>query len=105
MEDMKDRDDKIQKAKELLEYAIILENEKLIKVLVAINSSENKRMSDEEIKEITELNLETVVKSIELLDNTDYITTLIEDIPNRSLHKVYQLTQKGEKIIEFIESK
>ena len=66
---------------------IILGNEKLIKVVTAIDSSDNKRMSDGEIQELTGLNSETVVKSIELLEKSKYIITTVEEFPGRSLHK------------------
>ena len=93
----------LKEIRELLDSALVLENDKLVKVIVAIGSSENKRMSGEDIQELTGLGAETVFKSIDILTKSDYISTILQDIPNRSLHKVCQLTEKGEQILHLLE--
>ena len=93
----------LKEIRELLDSALVLENDKLVKVIVAIDSSENKRMSDEEIEELTGLCSETIFKSIDILTKSKYISTIIQEIPNRSLHKICQLTEKGEQFLQLLE--
>lgn len=93
----------LEEIRELLDSALVLENDKLVKVIVAIDSSKNKRMSDEEIQELTGLNAETIFKSIDILTRSDYISTVLQEIPNRSLHKVCRLTEKGERVLHLLE--
>ena len=92
-----------EEIQEIMCSAVILENDKLLKVITAIHSSENKRMTDEEIQILTRLDMESVVGSIELLDKSDYITTIMEERTGRSLHKVCQLTSKGERFLRILE--
>lgn len=92
----------LQKSRDILEQGLILENDKLVKIILAIGSAENKKITDEEIQELTGLSMDNIVKSIDLLDKSNFITTIIEDIPNRSLHTVCRLTKKGEDILNLI---
>ena len=92
----------LNKIRDILEKGLVLENDNLAKIVLAIGSAENKIITDEEIKELTELSMDNVVKSIELLDKSNFITTFIQDIPNRSLHTVCQLTQKGEDVLRLL---
>lgn len=92
----------INKFRDTLEKGLIIENDKLVKIILAIGSAGNEKITDEEIQELTELSMDSVVKSIDLLDSSNFITAIIQDIPNRSLHKVCQLTPKGEDVFKLI---
>gem|GEM_PF-5311402 len=95
----------LNKIRNTLEKGLILENDNLSKIILAIGSSQNRTITDEEIKELTELSMDSVVKSIDLLDKSNFITTFIRDIPNRSLHTVCQLTEKGEDVLKLLTQK
>ena len=93
----------LKEIRDILDSTLVIENDKLIKVLIAIDSSENKKMTDEEIQELTGLNTEAIIESIDILDKSNYISTTIQDIPGRSLHKVCQLTSKGRSVLVLLE--
>ena len=96
-------DKKLEEIRGVLDSALVLENEKLVKIIIAIDSSENKKLLDEEIQELTGLSSKTIYESINLLDKTNYISAILQDIPGRSLHKVCQLTEKGRQVLKLIE--
>ena len=95
----------LDKIRETLEKGLIIENDNLTNVILAIGAAQGNIVSDEEIKELTDLSMESVVKSIELLDKSNFITAYAKDIPGRSVHTVCQLTGKGEEVFKLLTQK
>ncbi|MBI3259243.1 MAG: hypothetical protein HYZ54_07210 [Ignavibacteriae bacterium] len=83
----------------LFEAAVLSGDKAKLKILVAINSDKNNKMIEDDIKNLTGIEKNDLMKSIEFLSEAHYIETMMEDIPGRSPHKVCILTEDGKKIL------
>jgi len=90
----------LEKTKYMLQSSLLLENKNSFRVLVAINSDKQKRMIEEDIQTLTGLDAKDVSDSINILEKTNYIKTIMEDVPKRSPHKVCILTDNGKHVLE-----
>lgn len=88
------------KIRPFFEASLVIDNNELGNVLIAINSSKDKTMIDEDIQTLTNFSKEKTNNCINLLERMNYITSKMEDVSGRSPHKICTITDNGKKVLK-----